>query len=176
MFDGAAVRARHILLTPPSGDATANAQAKARLAAIKVQLEDGAAQALAKLPPQTNNLDKQQAKAKFLEDTFAAIAAKESTCPSKVQGGDLGWFPRSGSMVEPFAKAAFALQPYQLSDVVTTQFGYHLIMVTDRKPGKEIKFEEVKDDVREVYLDRLREMLCARLRQNSKIVIAPDPH
>jgi hypothetical protein len=49
-------------------------------------------------------------------------------------------------------------------------------MVTDRKPGKEIKFEEVKDDVREVYLDRLREMLCARLRQNSKIVIAPDPH
>ena len=52
-------------------------------------------------------------------------------------------------MVEPFAKAAFTLPPYKVSDVVTTQFGHHLILVTERKPGKAVKYEEIKEDVKE---------------------------
>jgi peptidyl-prolyl cis-trans isomerase C len=176
MFDGTAVRARHILLMPPRGDAKANADAKSHLLAIKKQIEDGAAQELAKLPPQTDGLTRQKARGKVMEEAFAAIAAKESACPSKAQGGDLGWFPRAGSMVEPFAKAAFVLQPYQLSEVVTTPFGHHLILVTDRRPGQPIKFEQVKEEVREVYLDRLREGLCVQLRPSAKIVINPVPH
>jgi peptidyl-prolyl cis-trans isomerase C len=76
-------------------------------------------------------------------------------------------------MVEPFAKAAFALKPHEMSDVVSTQFGHHLILVTERKAGKETKFEEVKEEVKEVYCERLRQDLCAQLRQRSKIVITP---
>ena len=51
-------------------------------------------------------------------------------------------------MVEPFAKAAFALKPYEMTDVVATEFGYHLILVTARKQGTPKKFEEVKGTCR----------------------------
>ena len=68
-------------------------------------------------------------------------------------GGDINYFPRNG-VVKPFAKAAFAVPaPYQMSDVVQTPFGYHLILVTDHKAGIEVKFEEAKDQVREVFCD-----------------------
>ena len=112
---------------------------------------------------------------KTIEDAFAVIASKESACPSKQQGGDLGWFPRAGNMVEPFAKAAFALQPGQMSEVVTTQFGLHLILVTERKAGKPTKFEDVKDMVREIYAEQLREQICAEIRPATRIVINTAP-
>jgi peptidyl-prolyl cis-trans isomerase C len=173
VFDGTMVRARHILLSPPAGDTKANQEAKARLAGFKKQVEDEVAQGLAKLPAQTDNLEREKTRAKLSQDAFAAIATKESACPSKAHGGDLEWFPRAGAMVEPFAKAAFALKPYQMSDVVTTQFGHHLILVTDRRQGKPIKFEDIKDEVREVYCDRLREALAAKLRPQAQIVVTP---
>ena len=66
-------------------------------------------QGLAQLPPQTDNLAREKARIKLLDDSFAEIAAKESACPSSKQGGDLGWFTRAGSVVEPFAIVAFAL-------------------------------------------------------------------
>jgi peptidyl-prolyl cis-trans isomerase C len=78
-------------------------------------------------------------------------------------------------MVEPFARAAFALKPYEMSDVVATKFGYHLILVTDRRPGRDTKYEDVKEVVKEVYSDRLRENLAGQLRPNAKIVITPAP-
>ena len=74
-------------------------------------------------------------------------------------------------MVEPFARTAFALKPYEMSDVVKSQFGCHLILVTDRKPGKEVKLEEVKDEVKEVYYDRLREAIIAQMKPKAKIEI-----
>src|SRR5262249_21570112 len=108
LFDGTLVRARHILLAPPSGDTQAHTAAKARLAAIKAEVEKKTTEELAKLPPQTDNLEREKAKAKWMEETFGEFAAKESACPSKAQGGNLGWFPYS-SMVESFAKTAFVL-------------------------------------------------------------------
>ena len=55
-------------------------------------------------------------------------------------------------------------------DVVSTQFGLHLIMVVDRKAGKTgVKFEEAKDDVKDVFAGRLRESLCSDLRNKAKI-------
>ncbi len=177
MFDGSMVRARHILLSPPATDARAVAEAKARLAAMKKQVEDAAAQAVAKLPAQTDNLEREKLRRKTIDETFAALAKKESACPSKANGGDLEWFPFA-SMVGPFGRAAFALKPFEMSDVVATQFGYHLILVTDRREGKEPKFEAVKDDVREVCCDNLRESLCAKLRPTAQITInrpAPQP-
>jgi peptidyl-prolyl cis-trans isomerase C len=173
MFDGSMVRARHILLMAPADDAAAAAAAKNRLLAFKKQLEEQTAQAVAKLPAQTDAADRAKARDKLLEENFAKLATKESACPSRTQGGDMGWFPRALSVVEPFAKVAFALKPYEISDVVTTQFGFHLILVTDRKPGKVVKFEEVKDDVREVFNERLREGLCAQLKPKAQIVVNP---
>jgi peptidyl-prolyl cis-trans isomerase C len=172
LFDGTMVRARHILLSPPASDPKAVADAKARLLAIRQEVEKRAADGLAKLPPQTDNLGKEAARTKLIDEAFAEFATKESTCPSKAQGGSLGWFPYA-SMVEPFAQAAFALKPYQMSDVVTTQFGYHLILVTDRKEGAEPKFEAVKDDVKEFFYDQVHEKLCTQLRANAKIVVTP---
>ena len=92
---------------------------------------------------------------------------------SRYKGGDVGWFDRAGTMVEPFAKTAFALKPFRISEVIATQFGLHLILLLDSKPGKDVPFEQVKSDVKEVYCDRLRESLVSYLRQRGKITINP---
>lgn len=63
---------------------------------------------------------------------FADVAAEYSNCPSGANGGDLGYFGR-GMMVKPFEDAAFKLEVGELSQPVQTQFGWHLIEVTDKK-------------------------------------------
>ena len=74
---------------------------------------------------------------------FAALAKANSTCPSSQQGGDLGYFGK-GQMVPAFEKAAFALKPGEISDVVETQFGYHIIKLTEKKAAEKVDFKEVK--------------------------------
>ena len=83
-------------------------------------------------------------------EDFAAVAKAESKCPSAAKGGDLGYFGK-GQMVPAFEEAAFSLKPGQISDVVETQFGYHIIKVTDRKQGETVKFNDVKGKI-EDYL------------------------
>jgi peptidyl-prolyl cis-trans isomerase C len=172
-FDGSQVRARHILIeNKGSADPQAREAARAKLLGIKKQIEAKVAQEMSKVDPKADALVREQSRLKALNDAFAE-AAKTSDCPSKDNGGDLGSFFRIGSMVEPFAKAAFALQPGQMSDVVETQFGWHLILSTARLPGKEMKFDDIKDDVREIYSERLREELLPELRKTAKIQVTP---
>jgi peptidyl-prolyl cis-trans isomerase C len=81
---------------------------------------------------------------------FAALAKGNSTCPSSQQGGDLGFFGK-GQMVPAFEKAAFALKPGEISDVVETQFGYHIIKLTEKKAAEKVDFKEVRPRI-EDYL------------------------
>jgi len=175
MFDGSTVRAQHILLTPTDKDPKKAAAAAAKIREIKVSIEKEVAAGMAKLPQTTDKLKQEQERARMLTETFAKYAKAHSDCPSKNQGGSVGPFPKAGFMVAPFANAAFALKQYEMSDVVQTPFGYHLILCVERKAGREVKFDEVKDVVKEVYFDRLHENLSAQLRAQSKIVVNPPP-
>lgn len=172
MFDGSMVRARHILLTPATNDAATVEQTKQQALALRKQIDDAVNAGLAKLPPTADALAREKERSRLLDEAFAAQAVKFSTCPSSKQGGDVNWFPRAGSMVEPFARTAFALKPYQLSEPVQSQFGVHLILPTDRKAGKAgVKFEDVKNDVKDIFAGRMRENLCTQLRARAKITM-----
>jgi len=98
-------------------------------------------------------------KTKAQDADFAALAKEYSEGPSAPKGGDLNFFPRKGrgAMVEAFGAAAFSLQPGQIYDsVVETQFGYHVIKVTDRKAARLISFEEAEGDIRETLKNNKR--------------------
>ena len=138
---------------------------------IKKSIEAEVAQVVAQLPATADAITREKARAGALDKAFAETASKKSSCPSKEDGGDLGYFPRAGAMVEPFARAAFALKPYQMSEPVATEFGYHLILAVDSKPGKQITFEQAKPFVQEIYGERLREAILAHYKTKSKVEI-----
>ena len=94
-------------------------------------------------------------RAKAGED-FAALAKENSEDGSASQGGDLGFFPR-GRMVPAFDQAAFALKPGEISEVVTTEFGYHIIKLTEKKDGSTVPFEEVKPQVLEYLTNQKKQ-------------------
>ena len=113
-------------------------------------------------------------------EPFEKLAQEYSQDPgSAQQGGDLGWFGK-GRMVAPFDSASFALQPGQLSGIVETQFGYHVIKVEEKRssPGK--SFEEMKEQIRQVIAQersqaQFRTTLDG-LKEKAKIKIeAPAP-
>jgi peptidyl-prolyl cis-trans isomerase D len=112
------VKASHILLkTEGKDDATVKKQAEDLLAKVK------------------GGADFAQLATKFSEDDG-----------SKVKGGDLGFFPQ-GQMVPEFDKVAFSLPPGQISDLVKSQFGYHIIKVIEKKPATKRTLEEVRAQI-----------------------------
>lgn len=97
--------------------------------------------------------DKILARVKGNED-FAEVAKKESDdTGTKEKGGDLNYFT-AGMMVEEFSKAAFALKPGEISGLVESPFGYHIIKLTDRKPKVDRKLDDVKIEIAEVLLKK----------------------
>ena len=117
-----------------------------------------------------------RARAKAGED-FAALAKEFSQDPgSKDQGGELGSFDRE-RMVKPFADAAFALKVGGLSEVVETEFGYHLIKKTGAQPAKTPALDEVKEDIRQRLAQQRErgvvESYLKKLEAEAQIVYAP---
>ncbi len=116
------VKVRHILIAVPAGsDAKTDAAAKAKAEDLLKQIKAGG--------------------------NFAELASKNSDDPgSKAQGGELGWLDR-GKTVPEFDKAAFSLAPGQTSDLVKTQFGYHILQVEDKKTAHLKPLAEVKPEI-----------------------------
>jgi peptidyl-prolyl cis-trans isomerase C len=113
------VRASHILIKVGAGaDQQKKSQAMQKIKQIQKELKGG--------------------------QDFAVLAKKYSEDKgSSAKGGDLGYFAR-GQMVKPFEDAAFGMKPNEVSDIVETRFGYHLIKVYDKKPGKILAYDEIK--------------------------------
>lgn len=143
------VRASHILIhVDQHADAATKAKAKAQIESILKQARGGA--------------------------DFAALARKYSQDGSAAQGGDLNYFSR-GQMVPPFETAAFGLKVGQISDVVTTEFGYHIIKVTDHKPARTVPFEEAKPQIAQYLTGQKKQQhadaFIDSLKKKSKIEI-----
>ena len=108
---------------------------------------------------------------------FAALAKENSDDPgSKIKGGDLGFFDRS-TMVKEFADAAFATKVGQLSKVVETQYGYHIIKVTDHKDGGMTSFDKAKADIVKSLQDKKKneafKQLIEKVKAGAKIEYPP---
>jgi parvulin-like peptidyl-prolyl isomerase len=110
---------------------------------------------------------------------FAAIAKANSDDPGSVaEGGDLGFFPR-GKMVPPFDQAAFATKVGDISDLVETTYGYHIIKVTDHKDASTTPFEEIKAKIVDGLSGQKRQTIIRQyvqsLREKAKIRPRPRP-
>ncbi|MDP2945780.1 MAG: peptidylprolyl isomerase [Atribacterota bacterium] len=108
---------------------------------------------------------------------FAEMAKEKSTCPSAENGGDLGFFTR-GQMVKEFEDAAFSLEPGKISDVVQTQFGYHIIKCEEKKDEYSPTFEEAKENISSTLKyqkeNEAISALISKLREEAVIVYNYD--
>ncbi|NLK72740.1 MAG: peptidylprolyl isomerase [Clostridiales bacterium] len=98
--------------------------------------------------------------------SFEEAAFEYSKCPSKDNGGDLGFFER-GSMVLEFEKAAFDLEEGEMSGAVKTQFGYHIIKLEERR-NQEMSYEEMKNQIRQFLIQKERSSVFNQLAMKLK--------
>ncbi len=105
---------------------------------------------------------------------FAKLARQYSQDSSARQGGDLGFFPR-GQMVPAFDQAAFALAPGQVSDLVETQFGFHIIKAVEKRPARVVPFAEVAGQIEQFLEQEQRQekgkALVNQLKAKGKVQI-----
>jgi peptidyl-prolyl cis-trans isomerase C len=107
-------------------------------------------------------------------DEFEGLARENSGCPSAGKGGDLGFFGK-GEMVPAFEQVAFGLEPGQLSDVVATDFGFHILKGGQRQPATAKSFEEIKTSLRqrleqEAVLNAVR-VIVGKQREEAKVEV-----
>ncbi|MHC5543308.1 peptidylprolyl isomerase, partial [Singulisphaera rosea] len=153
LLNGTQVKAAHILLkVDPKSTPAQREQIRQKLVGIKRDIEGK-------------------------KVAFAEAANKYSEDPANSQGagGDIGYFGLTTGIVEEFGKAAFALKPGQLSDPVETPYGYHLILVSDRKDGTPIDFEQNKPLILNAYAAELQKDVLTAQRKTAKVDIKPMP-
>jgi peptidyl-prolyl cis-trans isomerase C len=102
-------------------------------------------------------------------EDFAKVAAELSKDPgSGREGGDLGWFEK-GRMVPEFSEAAFKLEKGQVSDLVKSQFGFHIIKVEDRRDKKPPELDAVKDQLKRYLTQKAQQDYVLELRKGVKV-------
>ncbi len=134
-----AMRASHILIKADNADAKPAAKAKAE--DLLRQIKGGA--------------------------DFAALAKEHSNDGSAPSGGDLGFFPR-GQMVKAFEDAAFALAPGQVSGVVESEFGYHIIKGSEHRSARTVPLAEVSDRIAQALRQQKQQQLAQEFVQSLK--------
>lgn len=138
------VKASHILIRVPAGDDKASAAAEDKIKAVIARLNKG--------------------------EDFAKVADEVTEDPSgKGKGGDLGYFTKD-QMVPEFANVAFALDKGKISGPVKTQFGWHVIKVTDKREKPKPSFEDVKPQVEQFVARKAQADFVTKLRADAKIV------
>lgn len=143
-----AVRVSHILFAVGEGEGKDDAAAKARAEQALKQLREGA--------------------------DFAELAKAQSDDPgSKRAGGEIPGWSDKGRFVAPFEEAAYALKPGEISDLVRTRFGYHIIKLHEKRDARAQRFEEVKDklvaDLRKELLGNKRQDVLTRFQGSTPI-------
>ncbi|MDD5135658.1 MAG: peptidylprolyl isomerase [Phycisphaerae bacterium] len=137
------IHAKHILITPADGNDpnAAKLEAKAKAQDILDKIKKG--------------------------DDFEQLAKDNSACPSGKEGGDLGVQPK-GTFVPEFEKAAYALEPGQISDVVETQFGCHIIKLIEHIDANTTGLEQAKPQITETLKDQQKEKVVMAYVQEIK--------
>jgi len=137
------IHAKHILIRPADGNDPnqAKLQAKAKAQELLAKVKGGA--------------------------EFETVAKENSACPSAKNGGDLGSQQR-GTFVPEFEKAAYALKPGEISDVVETQFGYHIIKLIERSDANTVSFENAKENIVQMLGDKQKEQIVMDYIQKIK--------
>lgn len=145
VYDDVRVRMSQIVLRVPTAVPGERVAAREKLAAVRTEVAAG------KL-------------------TFADAARKYSMDATAAQGGDLGFVGRLDPTAdEAVIRAAFALKPGEVSPPVDSEFGVHLVLVTERKAGTPVPFEKVVDLVRDAYAEELRRRIVADMRKQAQI-------
>ncbi len=149
--EGATVDASHILITTQGLSEAEKEEAFQRAQEIREEVVDGA--------------------------DFNEVAREQSEGPSASNGGRLGSF-QQGQMVPAFEEAAFNLEPGEISEVVETQFGFHIILVTDKSEGRTQSFEEAESQIQQYLLQQENnealQSYVQRLRADSEVEVLLD--
>lgn len=146
MFDGSKIRVAHIVYTVPPGNAKVEAAAKTTMETVRLELLKGA--------------------------SFGVLAKQYSQDKSSAdRGGDLGWFPPRKADPDQFIRTASSMKKGEVSGLVRTEYGIHIIHVADYQPGKTSTYEEVQDSVRDVFADELKMSIILQQRREAKIEI-----
>jgi len=146
MFDGSKIRVAHIVYTIPPGDAKIEAAAKNTMETVRLELLKGA--------------------------SFVNLAKQYSQDKSSAErGGDLGWFPPRKADPDQFIRTASTMKKGEVSGLVRTDYGLHIIQVVDYQPGKTSTYEEVQESVKDVFADELKMTIILQQRREAKIEI-----
>ena len=146
-FDGTRLRVAQILFKADVSNANSVAAAQAEAKKVKAEIDREAL-------------------------TFAEAAKKHSSAPSGAKGGDIGWIERHEPMQESFSKAAFALEPNEISAPVVTAVGVHLIQCLEVEPGQRT-WQAVREPLRVAVTAHLFRWVAEQQRPKSKITRAP---
>jgi parvulin-like peptidyl-prolyl isomerase len=137
-----------------------------------------AAEIMLRVTPQGGKEDRERVKTQLAalrekivknEIEFAQAAKEYSQGPTKEQGGDLDWFPHlKGILPDSVMQAAFTLPPNQVSEVLNSEYGVHLIKVIDRKAGEPSDFSKIKEEVRQFRMEEMQQEILRDLRQSAE--------